>query len=104
MLLGLLVMLAGVFPEDYLSQLPHNLVSASAFLVIIAAQLLVWKGLKNADSSVWGRYRTYCLVSGVLSFVLLFVLRVAVSTDSDYQCAVQRLFLAVPCSGLGPAG
>lgn len=103
-LFGLLVMLAGVFPEDYLSQLPHNLVSASAFLVIIAAQLLVGKGLKNADSSVWGRYRTYCLVSGLLSLVLLLVLRVAVSTDSDYQGAVQRIFLAVPWIWIGGSG
>lgn len=103
-LFGLLVMLAGVFPEDYLSQVPHNLVSAFAFLSIIAAQLLVWKGLKNADNSQWGRYRTYCLVSGILSIILLVVLRVAVSADSDYQGAVQRLFLALPWIWIGVSG
>lgn len=48
---GLCILLAGVFPEDYLSQVPHNLVSATAFVTIIAAQLLIWKGLKNADDS-----------------------------------------------------
>lgn len=103
-LFGLLVMLAGVFPEDYLSQVPHNLVSAFAFLSIIAAQLLVWKGLKGADSSVWSRYRTYCLMSGILSILLLVALRVAVSTDSDFQGGVQRLFLAVPWIWIGASG
>ena len=104
LLFGLLVMLAGVFPEDYLSQIPHNLVSALAFLSIIAAQFLVWKGLKNGDTARWGWYRTYCLVSGILSILLLLALRVAVSTDSDYQGAVQRLFLAVPWIWIGASG
>jgi hypothetical membrane protein len=103
-LFGLMVMLAGVFPEDYLSQVPHNLVSATAFLFIIAAQLLVWRGLKNADKSVWGSFRTYCQVSGLLSILLLLALRVAISTGSDYQGAVQRLFLAVPWIWMGASG
>ncbi|MEN6330156.1 MAG: DUF998 domain-containing protein [Methanobacteriaceae archaeon] len=103
-LFGLMVMMAGVFPEDYLLQVPHNLVSALAFLFIIAAQLLVWKGLKDADTSLWGGYRTYCLVSGILSILLLVVLRVAISTDSDYQGAVQRIFLAVPWIWIGASG
>jgi hypothetical membrane protein len=102
-LFSVLVMLAGVFPEDYLGQVPHNLVSALAFLSIIVAQLLVWRGLKNADSS-WSRYRTYCLVSGVLSILLLVVFRVAINLDSDYQGAVQRLFLAVPWIWIGVSG
>jgi len=104
LLFGLLVMLAGVFPEDYLSPIPHNLVSALAFLSIIAAQFLVWKGLKNADTARWGCYRTYCLVSGILSILILVALRVAVSSDSDYQGAVQRLFLAVPWIWIGASG
>jgi len=91
---GLGVLFAGVFPEDYLSGVPHNLVSATAFLTIIAAQLLIWKGLKNADNYIWGKYRTYSLISGLLSIVLLLVLRVAIG--GDYQGLVQRLFLAVP--------
>jgi len=91
---GLGVLFAGVFPEDYLSGVPHNLVSATAFLTIIAAQLLIWKGLKNADNYIWGKYRTYSLISGLLSIVLLLVLRVAIG--GDYQGLAQRLFLAVP--------
>lgn len=91
---GFCIVGAGIFPENYLSQGPHNLVSAIAFLTIIATQLLIWRGLKNADSAVWGRYRTYSLISGLLSIILLLVLRVAIG--GDYQGAAQRAFLAVP--------
>jgi hypothetical membrane protein len=93
---GFGILFAGVFPENYLSQGPHNLASSTAFLSIIAAQLLIWQGLKNADDSVWGRYRTYSLISGLLTLILLLVLRVAISTSGDYQGAAQRAFLAVP--------
>jgi hypothetical membrane protein len=96
MLFGFGVLFAGVFPEDYLSQGPHNLVSATAFVSIIAAQILVWQGLKNADDSVWGKYRNYSLISGLLSLILVIVLKVAISNFSDYQGLVQRAFLAVP--------
>lgn len=91
---GLGVLFAGVFPENYFFQGPHNLASAIAFLSIIAAQLLIWRGLKNVDNSVWRGYRTYSLVSGLLSIILLLVLRVAIG--GDYQGAAQRAFLAVP--------
>jgi len=73
---GLGVLFAGVFPEDYLSGVPHNLVSATAFLTIIAAQLLIWKGLKNANNALWGKYRTYSLISGLLSILLLLLLKI----------------------------
>lgn len=91
---GLGVLFAGVFPENYLGGSPHNIVSATAFLTIIAAQLLIWRGLKNANDAVWGRYRTYSLISGFLSIILLLVLRVAIG--GDYQGLAQRAFLAVP--------
>ncbi len=93
MIFGLGVFFAGVFPVDYLSRCPHDLVSSIAFLSIIAAQLLIWKGLKSADGTVWGRYRKYSLISGILSIILLFVLRVAIG--GNYQGIVQRAFLAV---------
>ncbi len=93
---GLCILLAGVFHEDYLSQVPHNLVSATAFVTIMAAQLLIWKGLKNADDSVWGKYRKYSLISGLLSLILVLVLKVVMSDFSDYQGIAQRAFLAVP--------
>ncbi len=51
-LFGLGIAFAGVFPEDYLSGGPHTLASSVAFLSIVAAQLLIWRGLPSADTSV----------------------------------------------------
>lgn len=88
--------LAGVFPEDYGTGLMHGLVSASAFVAIIAALLLIWQGLKSADITTWGRYRTYTLISGLLALVLVISLKVAMVSAMDYQGLIQRAFLAVP--------
>jgi hypothetical membrane protein len=101
---GLGIFFAGVFPEDYLSQAPHNLVSATAFISIIVAQLLIWQGLKNEDSAVWGRYRTYSLISGLVSIILLILLRAAILYYPEYQGAAQRAFLAVPWIWIGITG
>jgi hypothetical membrane protein len=99
---GLSIIGAGIFPEDYLSQVPHNLVSALGFITIIAAQLLIWRGLRGADSAGWGRYRKYSLISGLLSIILLLVLRVAIG--GDYQGIAQRAFLAVPWIWIAVSG
>lgn len=88
---GIGILLAGVFPENYRSGGLHTLVSSAAFLSIIAAQLLVWQGLRRKDSAVWGRYRTYSLISGLLSLILVWF-----SSSTDYPGAAQRIFLAVP--------
>ncbi len=88
------VLFAGVFPEDYGSGKWHTLVSSMAFVSIIVAQLLIWLGLRHADSAVWGRYRMYSLISGLLSFILLFVFSAAMG--GDYQGLAQRAFLTVP--------
>jgi hypothetical membrane protein len=88
---SLAVMLAGIFPENYLSGVPHQQVSSIAFLSIIAAQLLIWQGLRRGDAVIWGRYRVYSLTSGLLSFVLVWF-----SASSDYPGAAQRIFIAVP--------
>lgn len=93
---GLGVLLAGVFPEDYGSGTLHSLVSATAFVAIIAAQLLIWQGLKSGDRATWGRYRTYSLLSGLLSIILVILLKVAMLSYIDYQGAAQRAFLLVP--------
>jgi len=101
---GLGIILAGIFPESYLSQVPHNLVSATAFITIIAAQFLVWYGLRKEDEKIWGTYAKYCLISGLLSFLFLIVLRVSINYYPDYQGAAQRLFLAVPWIWIGLSG
>ncbi|WP_321421109.1 DUF998 domain-containing protein [uncultured Methanobacterium sp.] len=103
-LFGLGVLFAGVFPEDYLSQMPHNLVSATAFVAIIIAQLLIWQGLRNEDSMVWGRYRTYSLISGLLSIIFVILLKISMTYYVDYQGVAQRLFLAVPWIWIGITG
>ncbi len=88
------VLLAGVFPEDFAGGGPHTAVSSSAFLAIIAAQLLVWRGLRGADPAAWGRYCTASMVGGILSFAMLVVFKASVG--GAYQGAGQRAFLAVP--------
>lgn len=101
---GWCVLLAGVFPEDYLSQGPHNLVSSTAFVTIIAAQLLIWHGLRNADDTIWGKYRTYSIISGLLSLILVILLKFTITYAPDYQGLVQRLFLAIPWIWIGITG
>jgi hypothetical membrane protein len=81
---------AGVFPKNYLSGGLHNLASSAAFLSIIAAQLLIWRGLKSEDNAVWGRYRTYSLISGLVSLILL-----PFSFSTDFPGATQRIFIVV---------
>ena len=97
------VLLAGVFPESYLGANPHNIVSATAFVAIIAAQLLIWKGLKNNDSNMWGRYATYSLISGLLSLILVILLKVAM-LYGIYPGLSQRAFLIVSWIWIGVTG
>lgn len=90
---GFGILFAGVFPEDYLLGAPHTLASSTAFLSIIAAQLLIWRGLRSEDSAAWSRYREYSLTSGLLSIVMLVLLQVAISATGAYQGLAQRAFL-----------
>ena len=75
-LFGAMVFSAGVFPDMPLPfpGLAHNAVSALAFIAVILCQFLTWNRLRHVDAEgerAWGRYRTYSLVSGILSIVLL---------------------------------
>ncbi len=90
---GLGVFFTGVFPLNYLSEIPHFIASFIEFISIIAAQLLIWKGLRSADSAFWGRYRVYSLISGILSIILL-VIYISLIT-ANYHGVLQRLFLTV---------
>lgn len=102
-LFSLGIIFAGIFPEDFLSQNPHNLVSATAFAAIIAAQLLIWNGLKNQDNIKWAEYRKYSLFSGLLSLSLVIILKIAI-TYSFYPGLFQRLFLIVSWIWIGATG
>jgi hypothetical membrane protein len=95
--------LAGIFPESYLSANSHNIVSATAFVAIIAAQLLIWQGLKNRDSNVWGRYASYSLISGLISIILVIVLKIAI-LYGIYPGLSQRAFLIVSWAWVGITG
>ncbi len=88
---GFAMMFAGIFPENYLLGGLHTLVSSAAFFSIIAAQLLIWHGLRNKDTIVWGRYRIYSLISGLLSLIFVWF-----SSSTAYPGAAQRIFIAVP--------
>ncbi len=101
---GVLIFFAGVFPEDYGTGVLHTTISAFGFLTIIAAQLLVWRGLSRNDNEIWGGYRTYSLISGLLSIILLILLQISISNFVAYQGLAQRLFLAVPWIWIGGTG
>jgi uncharacterized membrane protein len=102
-LFSLGIIFAGIFPEDFLAQNPHNLVSATAFVAIIAAQLLMWNGLKDKDNNKWSRYRRYSLMSGILTLVLVIILKIAI-TYNFYPGLFQRLFLIVSWIWIGATG
>lgn len=97
---GLCIILAGVtlfsvgpnvtYAKDVVS---HGLVSAIAFLVIIIAQFLTWLALRGSDSAVWGGYRKYSLVSGLLSIITLIFL--SYTQFSSFHGASERLFIAI---------
>ncbi len=100
-LFGVMGILAGIFPDQ---PYPwpgrvHDLVSIVGFISIILCQFLLWIRLRNTSArereSDWGRYRTYSLVSGVLSIILLVGLPESIS-GVVVTGLKQRAFLAVP--------
>ena len=92
----------GESPTNYVFYLYHTLASFIAFLTIIAAQILTWQALKKSDSTIWGNYPIYSLVSGLLSIILLIVFMSTFS--SPYTGLTERLFVAVPLIWLGITG
>lgn len=97
---GLCIILAGVtlmstpagviYAKEVIS---HGLVSSIAFLVIIIAQFLTWLALRGSDSVIWGHYRIYSLVSGLVSVLTLVIL--SYTQFSSYHGATERLFIVV---------
>ncbi len=92
MFAGVSLLFTGVFPENYVMG-AHALASVIAFLTIIAAQFLTWQALSMNDTAIWGRYRLYSLISGLLSIVFLVVL--SYTQFATYHGATERLFIAV---------
>ncbi len=97
---GVCIVLAGVtllsapagmiYAKDVIS---HGLVSAIAFLLIIIAQFMIWLALRGNDDAVWGRYRIYSLISGLLSILTLIFL--SYTQFSPFHGVSERLFIAV---------
>jgi len=97
-LFGVMVFLAGMFPDQPfpLPGAAHALVSGVAFISIILCQLLLWRRLRNAaaeEEKAWGRYRTYSLLSGLLSVVLLVYFIIIVPLSSPIFGVGQRIFI-----------
>ncbi|MGF7117152.1 DUF998 domain-containing protein [Methanobacterium oryzae] len=97
---GSCIILAGVtlfsVPVDVIyakDVVAHGLVSAIAFLVIIVAQFLTWQALRRSNDIIWGNYRKYSLISGLLSIFTLILL--SYTQFSSYHGATERLFIAV---------
>ncbi len=92
-LAGITLFLAGpdiTYAKDVVS---HGLVSAFAFLAIMAAQFMTWQALRGNNNELWGRYRLYSLISGLLSILTLIIL--SYTQFSSYHGLTERLFIAV---------
>jgi len=97
---GLCILFAGVtllsapvdviYAKDVIS---HGLVSAIAFLVIIVVQFLTWQALRGSDKDIWGHYRIFSLISGLLSIFTLLIL--SYTQFSPFHGASERLFIAI---------
>jgi hypothetical membrane protein len=100
---GVSLLFIGLFPDDYVFG-AHTLATFFAFLASIAAQLLTWRALKIGDNDElwWRHYRTYSLLSGLISLALLFVLIFTLGTA--YHGATERAFIAVPLIWLAITG
>jgi hypothetical protein len=104
-LLGVGILLAGVFPEipippgKYTNL--HDLAGDLAFPSVVLSQFLFWRRLRNIrveehkDLRFWKGYKNYSLVSAAISLVFLFTL-LGTESGSPYVGLAQRLFLAVP--------
>jgi len=92
MFAGVSLLFTGVFAEAYVLD-AHSLASVIAFLTIIAAQLLTWQALRGNDNVIWGLYRIYSLLSGILTIIVLVVF--SYTQFAPYHGAIERLFIAV---------
>ncbi|HEX3013577.1 MAG TPA: DUF998 domain-containing protein [Methanobacterium sp.] len=97
---GVCIILAGVtlfsvgadvtYAKDVVA---HGLVSAIAFLIIIVAQFTAWHALRNSENSIWGSYRIFSLIMGLMSIFTLLLL--SYTQFSPYHGATERLFIAM---------
>lgn len=70
--------------------LAHSIASIVGFYAIFIAQILTWQALKGSDQDIWRNYRTYSLISGLVTVLVLFYI-----PFSPYQGLFERVFIAV---------
>jgi hypothetical membrane protein len=80
---------AGIFPGIGGTYNLHLVVSFTAFVALIIAPLLFWRGLRRDER--WRRYRRYSLLTGVLLAILISF----IDPSSSAVGAFQRLFLGI---------
>ena len=92
------VFVAGFFPDSpypYPGNV-HNAAAIIAFLSIITSQFLMWRRLHSStgeERTVWGRYGTYSLLSGISSSI--FFLAFGNAPASPIAGLTQRLLIVV---------
>jgi hypothetical membrane protein len=96
-LAGVTLVLASPYPEDSSIAIhlfyAHTFVSLVAFVAIIVAQFLTWKAFKAASNgSHWRSFRTYSLLSGITSVILLLIF--FLTSFSNFEGATERLVVA----------
>ncbi len=88
----------------------HIVATFTTFIALVAAEFLTWTSLRNSTAVNWERYRTYSLISGLVSLVLLFVFSytLSIAYPAGYTSAAvypvgltERLFVAVPLIWIG---
>jgi Protein of unknown function (DUF998) len=77
-----------------LSQSIHNVIAVIAFGSIALAPLLISLGLKR--DTLWDRYQSYSLATGLTGVGLFIVFSVAILSSFQYVGLLQRVFLIVP--------
>ena len=98
---------AGIFPCDpgcplnggSLSQMIHTGIAVVFFGAIAVFPVFIGIGL-NQDQH-WASYRSYSIVTGVVSIGLFIAFSVAVLTSFQYLALLQRFFLAAPFQWIG---
>lgn len=96
--LGGFLPLIGLLPENYLVIVPYNLLTSIGFAVTIiayiAAVLLMGLGLKYENSTIWGGYSRFSLITGVL-FILLQGLIIITIFYKIYPGVSQRIIIII---------
>lgn len=97
---GVTLLFIGLFPDDHVfGAHTHNFHRLPHFNSIPTIDLARSKKL---DDALWGHYRTYSLVSGLVALALLFVLIYTLGTT--YHGATERAFISVPLIWLAITG